>query len=112
MLGQGWYGGGEWQEGRGGVWSNESRRGGGEVVMGDGVCRESECHGMGSGSGHGSQGFGSEGGGGKWVREEQGGRGHGNRVGAGSMVGNWGWEQGVGSEDWAGGRVSGMRTEW
>ena len=41
--------------------------------------------------------------GGKWVREEQGGRGHGNTVGAGGVVGNWGWEQGVGSGDRAGG---------
>ena len=32
--------------------------------------------------------------GGKWVREEQGGRGHGNRVGVGGMVGNWGWHGG------------------
>ena len=64
--------------------------GGGEVVMGDGVCRESECDGMGSGSGHGSRVLGVKADGGKWVREEQGGRGPGNIVGAGNMVGNWG----------------------
>ena len=37
------------------------------------------------------------------MREEQGGRGHGNTVGVGSVVGNWGWKQGVGSGDRVGG---------
>ena len=32
---------------------------------------------------------------------EPGGRGQGNTVGAGSMVSNWGWKQGMGSGDWA-----------
>ena len=48
-------------------------------------------------------GYGSEGG--RWGVGEggAGSRGHGNTVGAGSVVGNWGWEQGMGSEDRAGG---------
>ena len=40
------------------------------------------------------------------MREEQGGRGHENTVGAGSVVGNWGREQGMGSGNRAG-RVRG-----
>ena len=36
--------------------------GGGEAVMGDRVCGESGFDGMGSGSGHGMRGYGSEGG--------------------------------------------------
>ena len=55
MLGEGWCGGGV-AGGGGRVRSERSRRGGGDVVMGDGVLRESGCDAMGNGGGRGRQG--------------------------------------------------------
>ena len=60
-------------------------RGGNRVEVDGAVCwewkRRAGCDGMGSGSGRGRRGV--KGVGGKWVGEEQGRRGDGNRVGVG-----------------------------